>query len=107
MAKTAAKKPATKTEILNAIAEKTELTKKQVAAVFDALSEEIASAVGKKGPGSFTIPGLCKIVLKHNEAKPKRKGRNPATGEEMWFAPKPASNSIKIRPLKALKDMAP
>jgi len=106
MAKTAAQKPATKTEILNSIAEKTELNKKQVAAVFDALSEEIAAAVSKKGPGAFTIPGLCKVVLQQQKAKPKRQVMNPATREMMWAAPKPARNVIKVRPLKALKDMA-
>ncbi|MEC7598825.1 MAG: HU family DNA-binding protein, partial [Planctomycetota bacterium] len=32
--------------------------------------------------------------------------RNPATGEMVWAAPKPARRVVKVRPLKALKDMA-
>ncbi|QDS94313.1 DNA-binding protein HU 1 [Roseimaritima multifibrata] len=102
MAKVPAK-PLTKTQILANISEQTELTKKDVALVFDALSDEIAESL--KTAGQFTIPGLCKITVKVVDAKPKRKGRNPATGEEIWLNPKPASKKLTIRPLKNLKDM--
>ena len=64
---TAAKAP-TKTEILSNIADTTELSKKEVGAVLEALSAEIAKAIGKKGPGSFAIPGLCKIVVQRKDA---------------------------------------
>lgn len=104
MAKAPPKAP-TKTQILANIAEETDLSKKDVAAVFDALSSEIEKSLKKNGPGQFTIPGLCKIVLRNVPAKPKRKGRNPANGEEIWLAPKPASKKLVIRPLKGLKEM--
>ncbi len=107
MAKAAAAlKAPTKTQILANIAEETELSKKDVAAVFDALTAEIAKSLGKGGAGQFAIPGLCKIVLKDVPAKPKRKGRNPADGQEIWLKPKPASKKLSIRPLKGLKEMA-
>ena len=106
MAKAAAKKkPATKTEIFNSLAERTGLTKKQVAEFFDALSDEIEQHLGKKGPRVFQIPNLCKIVAVDKPAQPKRQVRNPATGEMMWAAPKPASVAVRIRPLKKLKEM--
>jgi len=105
MAKAAPKAP-TKTEIYNRLAEATSLTKKDIDAVFKALSEEIAQEMSKKGSGQFTLPGLCKIVVADMPAKPKRKVRNPGTGEMIWADPKPASRKIKIRVLKALKDMA-
>lgn len=98
-------KAPTKTQILANIAEATELSKKDVAAVFDALTEEIRNELGRKGSGQFAIPGLCKIVRRDVPAKPKRKGRNPADGTEIWLAPKPASKKIVIRPLKGLKEM--
>ena len=104
MAKAPLKAP-TKTQILANIAETTELPKKDVAAVFDALAIEIEKAISKGGPGQFAIPSLCKIVLKDVPAKPKRKGRNPANGEEIWLKPKPASKKLTIRPLKGLKEM--
>ena len=105
MAKAAPPKALTKTQIVANIAETTGLTKKEVAAVFDALSEEIATSLAAKGPGQFTIPGLCKVVRKDVPAKPKRKGRRPSDGAEIWLAPKPASKKLTIRPLKAMKEM--
>ncbi|MGV3482829.1 MAG: HU family DNA-binding protein [Planctomycetaceae bacterium] len=101
-----APKALTKTQIITNISDSTELSKKDVAAVFDALFGEIQSQLKKGGPGQFTIPGLCKISLKDVPAKPKRKGRNPADGSEIWLNPKPASKKLSIRPLKALKDLA-
>ena len=109
MAKAAApKKPLTKNEIFTNIAEATGLTKKDVAAVFAALTDQIAESLGKKGSQQFTLPGLCKITVKHKPATKAKKGvPNPfRPGELMDVAAKPASNQVKIRPLKALKDMA-
>ena len=105
MAKAAAKPP-TKTEIINNIAEATDLSKKQVTAVFEALGNEIQKTIGKRnGPGQFTVPGLCKITVQRKPATKERKGKNPFTGEDTIFKAKPARNVIKIRPLKGLKDM--
>ena len=101
--KVAGPKPPTKTELFNSIAEAADLNKKQVAAVFDALVAEVQKAV--KGPGQFTVPGLLKIVVQRKEATPKRQVRNPATGEMVWAQPKPARNVVKVRALKALKDI--
>ena len=99
-------KPATKREILSNIAEATQLSRKQVASVFDALSGQIKAAVGKKGPGVFALPGLLKIMVIHKPDNRKRKGINPVTKQEQIFKAKPARKVIKVRPLKALKDMA-
>ena len=101
-----AAKPPTKSEIMNNLAEETGLTKKEVAAVLEALTSEIEKNIAKRGSaGMFTIPGLCKIVVKDKPALPKREVRNPGTGEMVWAKPRPASKQVKIRPLKGLKDM--
>jgi len=99
-------KPLTKSQVLAEMAEATGLSKKDVSAVLDALTTQISNAVGKKGPGQFTIPGLCKIVVQNKPATKKRQVRNPQTGEMVWAEPKPARRVIKVRALKALKDMA-
>ena len=104
MAKSA--KPATKSEILSNIAEATQLSRKQVASVLAALACQIKAAVGRKGPGVFALPGLLKIMVSHKPATPQRKGINPFTKQEQIFKAKPARKVIKVRPLKALKDMA-
>jgi nucleoid DNA-binding protein len=106
MAKAAPKKAPTKSEILNNIAAATDLPRKDVAAVFDALGSEIKKSLGRNGPKTFTIPGLVKILVQHKPATKARKGINPFTGEETMFKAKPARNVIKVRPLKNLKDMA-
>ncbi len=106
--KTAAKaaaKPMTKSEIVTGIAEATELTKKDVSAVFEAMSGQIKKSLGRRGPGAYTVPGLMKLVVQRKPATKARKGINPFTGEETMFKAKPARNVVKIRPLKNLKDM--
>ena len=102
----ASAKAATKSEILSSIAQSTELSRKQVASVFDALSTIIKTNLGKKGPGLFVVPGLMKIMVIQKPATKAHKGINPFTKEEQMFKAKPARKVIKVRPLKALKDMA-
>lgn len=95
-----------KTQILNQIAENTELSRKQVTAVLDELSDIIEGHIKKRACGEFVMPGLFKIVTVKKPARKARKGINPFTGEETTFAAKPASIQLKLRPLKKLKEMA-
>ncbi len=95
-----------KSQILNQISESTELSRKEVAAVLDELTDIIAGHVGKRACGEFVMPGLFKILTVKKPARKARKGINPFTGEETMFKAKPASIQVKIRPLKKLKEMA-
>ncbi|MDR2849879.1 MAG: HU family DNA-binding protein [Verrucomicrobiota bacterium] len=88
--------PKTKSEILAALAEAGELSKKQVAVIYDALLK-IAYA-GAKDPKGITLPGLGKLI---KVKRPARKGRNPATGAEIKI---PAKTVVKFRLAKAAKD---
>ena len=101
-------KPPTKTEVFSSIAESTGLAKRDVSAVFDALNDQIKKALTGRGPKTFTIHGLCKIVVQHKPAQPAKKNvPNPfKPGELMDVAAKPAKNIVKVRALKKLKDMA-
>ena len=103
---TAIKEAMTKSQILNEIAEATELNRKQVQAVFDELGSLIQRHIKKRAADEFTVPGLMKITVKSKPAQRARKGINPFTGEETIFKAKPASRQVKVRPLKKLKDMA-
>lgn len=98
------KKPITKSEIYNHIAEKTNLKRKDVVGVFDSMSGLIEREL-KKGAGIFNLIGLMKIKMVYKPAVPARKGINPFTKEEVMFKAKPARNVVKIQPLKSLKDM--
>ena len=102
---TAVKQPMTKAQLLSAIAEDTGLTRKQVTEVVDSMSGQILRHIKKRGPGTFTLPGLLKIKTVRKPARKARKGKNPFTGEETTFAAKPAHTVVKILPLKGLKDM--
>ncbi len=101
-----AAKPPTKSEIFASIAEASELSRRQVASVIDALTGLIKKNVGKKGPGMFVVPGLMKIAAIQKPAVKAHMGINPFTKQEQMFKAKPARRLIKVRPMKALKDMA-
>lgn len=117
--KTPAKAPATpkktikaikeryaKTQLLNELSERTELSRKQVTSVLDELSNIMEGHIKKRGCGEFLMPGLFKVVTVKKPAKRARKGINPFTGEPTTFAAKPASIQVKVRPLKKMKEMA-
>ncbi len=99
-------KAPTKTAVLNSIAEKSGLNKKDVAAVLDALADSIGETISD-GETPFTIPGLCKVVPQIKPATEARFGvPNPfRPGETMDVAAKPERKVVKVRPLKGLKDM--
>jgi nucleoid DNA-binding protein len=100
-----AKTAMTKSAILEEIAGKTGLNKKQVSSVFDELTVLIERHIKKGAVGQFALPGLMKIEVKRKPATKARKGINPFTGEETLFKARPARNVVKIRPLKKVKDM--
>ncbi len=100
------KEPFTKTMLYSTIAERTELKKKDVAAVFDELANIINGHIKRNAAGVFTLPGLMKVKVVRKPATRARKGINPFTGEPTVFKAKPARNVVKVQPLKALKDMA-
>ena len=102
---TAVKQPMTKAQLLSAIAEEAGLTRKQVTDVMESLGGQIERHIKKRGPGTFTLPGLLKIKTMRKPARKARKGVNPFTGEEATFAAKPAHTVVKIQPLKGLKDL--
>lgn len=95
----------TKTQIITRIAESTGLNKKQVASVFSELGDLITGHMKRRGSGEFTIPDTgVKVRRVKKPARKSRMGRNPATGEPMKIAAKPASTVVKVTALKALKD---
>jgi nucleoid DNA-binding protein len=105
MAAAATGKAPSKGEVLSTAAEATGLNRKQVAAVFDSMAEQIKNALGKKGPGTFTVPGLMRIKVKNVPARKARMGIDPFTKQEKMFKAKPASKKVRVVPLKALKEM--
>ena len=95
----------TKTAMINDIAESTNLSRAQVTSVMEELESLIERHIRKRSVGEFTLPGLLKIKAAKRPATKKRMGRNPATGEEIVIAAKPATTRVRISALKKLKDM--
>jgi nucleoid DNA-binding protein len=98
-------KPATTGEIYGTISDATGVAKKEVAKVFDSLSELIARELGKKGPGQFVIPGLLKLKVVRKPATKAKQGINPFTKAPMTIKAKPARNVVKAVPMKSLKEL--
>ena len=96
-------KPPTKMETYRTLADKTGLARKDVVAVCDALTGVMVKSVKKHG--AFNFLGLMKMTL---VKKPAVRGgkmvRNPFTGEMVRQKPKPASRTVRVRPLKSIKD---
>ena len=88
--------PKTKSEIMAALAEAAEISKKQAGTVYETLLA-IAYA-GAKDPKGIMLPGLGKLI---KVKRPARMGRNPATGATIKI---PAKTVAKFRLAKAAKD---
>jgi len=101
----AAKKPRSKGELFTILSEQTQLTKKQVASVFESLTGVFTADLSKNGPRILNVPGLMKVYVRRVPAKPAREGVNPRTGEKMMYKAKPARDVVKVRALKLLKAM--
>ena len=97
----------TKSALIKLIAEENDLSRSTAAGVFTTLEKVLLGSIHPRGVGEFTLPGLLKVTLRK---VPARKAgtliRNPATGEMMKGAAKPASVRVKIRALSKLKAAA-
>lgn len=98
----------TKSQLYAHISEETGIVRKDVAQVFDSLSDVIEGHIKSRGAGEFKLPGLLKVKVNKKPATKARKNvPNPfRPGEFMDVAAKPARKVVKVLPLKALKDMA-
>lgn len=93
-----------KTEVINSIAEKSGVHKKEVNAVIDALQQVVAEQLGPSGPGEVVIPGMLRLNVAIKPATPEHEGINPFTKQPAVFKAKPERRVIKARVLKGLKD---
>ena len=95
----------TQTQLVTALAEKSELAKSDVKRVLDALEETVLEQIGNAE--KVRIGGLVQLTVRLKPATPERQGRNPATGEEITIAAKPDSVDVRARPLAKAKAALP
>lgn len=86
-----------KTELVAAIAEKTELSKKDAEKALKAFTDVVAEELAKGEKIQLVGFGTFEVV-----ERPEREGRNPRTKETMTIA---ASKAPKFKAGKALKDL--
>lgn len=99
-----AEKPLSKTQVVGSLAQSTGLEKQQVESVLENLEGLIESCL-KSEAKAFNLSGLLKIYVHHKKATEERQGINPATRQPMTIAAKPATDVVKVRALKKLKEM--
>src|ERR1700755_2636539 len=92
----------TKSQLIEKIATETELAKKDVKGVMEALTDVGYKELKKSGV--FVVPGFAQFVVIKKPATKARKGTNPFTGEPMTFKAKPARKIVRARPVKAAKE---
>ena len=85
-----------KTELIAAVAEKAEISKKDAEKAVKAFTDAVAEELAKGGKVQLVGFGNFEV-----SERPAREGRNPRTGETMTIA---ASKTPKFKPGKALKD---
>jgi len=92
-----------KSALINEVVEATgDVSRKQVKAIMEALSDVAYKELKKSGV--FTLPGFAKFRVVKKPATKARQGINPFTKAPTTFAAKPASKSVRARPIKAIKD---
>lgn len=103
----AVKQTLTKSALVGLIAEQNEIPRKTAAGVLASLEAAMLGSIHPNGAGMFILPGILKVTLRK---VPARKAgtlvRNPATGEMMKAAARPATVRVKVRALSKLKKAA-
>ena len=97
--------PLTQTQLVSEIADRAELSKAEAKRALAALDEVVLEQIGNAQ--KVRIGGLVQLTPRVKAAQKKRKGRNPATGEEIEIAAKPASVDLRARPLAKAKAALP
>ena len=95
----------TQTQLVTAVAERSGLTKNDAKRALAALDEVVLAELGNAQ--KVRIGGLVQLTVRVKPASKARKGRNPATGEEITIAAKPASVDVRARPLAKAKAALP
>jgi DNA-binding protein HU-beta len=95
----------TQSQLVTVVADRAELSKSDAKRALTALEDVVLEEVGNAQ--KVRIGGLVQLTVRVKPAQKKRKGRNPATGEEITIAAKPASVDVRARPLAKAKAALP
>ena len=97
--------PLTQTQLATAVADRAEISRAEAKRVIGVLEEIVLEELGNAQ--KVRIGGLVQLTVRVKPSQKSRKGRNPATGEEITIAAKPASVDLRARPLARAKAALP
>ena len=95
----------TQTQLASAVADRAQLSKADAKRALASLDEIVLAQLGNAQ--KVRIGGLVQLTVRVKPAQKPRKGRNPATGEEITIAARPASVALRARPLARAKEALP
>ena len=95
----------TQTQFASAVADRAEISRAEAKRVLGVIEEIVLEELGNAQ--KVRIAGLVQLTVRVKPAQKKRQGRNPATGEEITIAAKPASVDLGARPLAKAKAALP
>ena len=95
----------TQSQMVAAVADRADLSRADAKRALDALDEIVLEELGNAQ--KVRLGGLVQLTVRVKPATKKRTGRNPATGEEITIAAKPASVDVRARPLAKAKAALP
>jgi nucleoid DNA-binding protein len=95
----------TQSQLAAEVADRAELSRADVKRVLAALEDVVLEELGNAE--KVKIGNLVQLAVRVRPATKARKGRNPATGEEITIAAKPAAVALKARPLARAKSALP
>lgn len=97
--------PLTQIQLANALADRADITRAEAKRVLGVLEEIVLEELGNAQ--KVRIGGLVQLTVRVKPAQKKRQGRNPASGEEITIAAKPAGVDVRARPLAKAKAALP
>jgi DNA-binding protein HU-beta len=97
--------PLTQAQLVSAVADRADMSKAEAKRALEALDEIVLEQLGNAE--KVRIGGIVQLTVRVKPATKKRTGRNPATGEEITIAAKPASVDVRARPLAKAKNALP
>jgi DNA-binding protein HU-beta len=95
----------TQAQLVTAVADRSQLSKNDAKRALTALEEVVLDELSNAH--KVRVAGVVQLTVRVKPAQKKRKGRNPATGEEIEIAAKPASVDVRARPLARAKSALP
>jgi DNA-binding protein HU-beta len=95
----------TQTQLADAIADRAGLSRAQAKSAIQALEEVVLDEIGNAE--KVKVGNLVQLTVRLKPATKERAGRNPATGEEITIAAKPAAVDVRARVLAKTKAAVP